>query len=288
MSLSPESVASSSAEEFRRQLFDLEGRGAVVTGGASGLGLAMARALASFGAIVTIVDVREDALRTAQEALAADGLTVHTSTADISDFASIEEAMAAAEKRAGALHIAFANAGITAGNGPFVDEGTLRNIDDERWKRVLDVNLTGALNTIRAAEAHMTTGYGRIVVTSSVAGIAAEPLVGYAYAASKSAVIALVRNAAIELAPRGILVNAIAPGSFTTNLGQPGPDRQRKLDALRLSTVLRRMADPAELGGMAVYLASPASSYVTGSVFAVDGGASVARNTSVMDYPEGF
>ncbi len=288
MSTTSEPTPSTNPDEFRRRMFDLEGRGAVVTGGASGLGLAMARALASFGAVVTIVDVREDALVVAQKGLAFDGLTVHTSTADISDYASIERAMTQAKERAGALHITFANAGITAGNGPFVEEGTLRNIDDERWKRVLDVNLTGALNTIRAAAAHMTTGYGRIVVTSSVAGIAAEPLVGYAYAASKSAVVAIVRNAAIELAPRGILVNAIAPGSFTTNLGQPGPDRQRKLEALRLSTVLRRMADPAELGGMAVYLASEASSYVTGSVIAVDGGASIARNTSVMDYPEGF
>jgi len=259
-------------------LFDLRGRRAAVTGGASGLGLAMARALATFGADVTIVDVRADALDAARATLAGEGLEVRGETADISDYDSIAAALAAAAD-GGALHIVFANAGITAGNGPFIEEGQLANLDLERWRTVLDVNLTGALYTVRAASELMTDGYGRIVVTSSVAGIVADPLVGYAYAASKAAVVALVRNAAIELAPRGILVNAIAPGSFVTGLGKPGPHRQRKLDALRDSTVLKRMADPDELAGAALWLASPSSSYVTGSVVHVDGGAAIARNT---------
>jgi NAD(P)-dependent dehydrogenase (short-subunit alcohol dehydrogenase family) len=267
-----------------QQLFDVRGLAAAVTGGASGLGLAMARVLARFGAHVTLIDVREDALTATQKNLADAGITVHTAVADISDYDSIEGALRGVAEREGALHIVFANAGISAGNGPFLDEGKLANLDLERWKTVLDVNLTGALNTIRAASVHMTTGYGRIILTSSVAGIASEPLVGYAYAAAKSAVVALTWNAAIELAPRGILVNALAPGSFVTGLGQPGPNRQKKLDALRDSTVLRRMADTSEIEGIALYLASPASSYATGAVFSVDGGAAIARNSQVMEW----
>jgi len=264
------------------ELFDIRGRRAAVTGGASGLGLAMARILARFGAEVTIIDVREDALAAARAELAAQGLEVATHAADVADLDSVTAAMRAAA-RGGSLHIAFVNAGISAGNGPFVEEGRLASLDLARWRQVLDVNLTGVLHSMRAAAGEMRDGYGRIVVTSSSAGVSADALVGYAYAASKTAVLALVRNSAFELAPRGILVNAIAPGPFRTGLGVPSPLRERKMSAMLDATILHRMAEPGEMEGIALYLASPASSFVTGAVFSIDGGAAITRHGRLLE-----
>ncbi len=244
----------------------------------------MARVLASFGAEVTIIDIREEALETAKAELAAQGLQVATQVADVSDADSIRRAFEAAAGD-GSLHIAFANAGISAGNGPFVEDGRLTQIDLDAWKRVIDINLNGVLYTMRAASATMNDGYGRIIVTSSLAGVAAEPVVGYAYSAAKTAVVGLVRNAAIELAPRGILVNAIAPGPFFTSLRGASPQGERKSRILLDTTLLKRRAQTTEVEGLALYLASPASSYVTGTVISIDGGSSVSHGPIDMDLP---
>ena len=164
-------------------------------------------------------------------------------------------------------------------SGPLREGGRIEAVDDVQWQRVLDVNLSGVLFCIRAAAKVMNTGYGRIVVTSSVAGIRAEPFVGYAYGAAKHGVIGLVRNAAVELADRGILVNAIAPGLFRTNIAAAAPDREKFLADLSRTALLGRAAETTEIEGLALFLASPASSYITGSVLAVDGGASAIRNS---------
>lgn len=280
--MSADDSISEAAVRRTQELFGLRGKRAAVTGGASGLGFAFARVLATFGAEVTIIDNREDALESAKAELAEQGLVVSAQVADVSDAESVAAAFRAAAGD-GSLHIAFANAGITAGSGPYIAEGRLTNLDLERWKRVLDVNLSGVLYTMRAASAVMNDGYGRIIVTSSVAGIAAEPLSGYGYTAAKTAVVGLVKSAAYELASRGILVNAIAPGAFTTNLSQPSPLKERKTKLMLGASILHRRADPSELEGLALYLASPASGYVTGSVFSIDGGSAIARGYMEID-----
>ncbi|MGY1718646.1 SDR family NAD(P)-dependent oxidoreductase [Blastococcus sp. SYSU DS0552] len=266
-------------DSLAQHLFRVDGLGAVVTGAGSGLGLAMARVLARNGARVTLADVDRERVEEATEALQKEGCDVHGAVADVTDPAAVDDLMATAAQWGSGLHVAFANAGISAGPGPVLPEGRLDAVDDQRWQRVLDVNLTGVLNTVRAAAQSMTTGYGRIVVTSSLAGVRADPLVGYAYTATKAGVVALVRNAAIELAGRGILVNAIAPGAFVTNIGSNNPGRSGVVEEFARAAALKRLADPSEVEGMALFLASPASSYVTGSVLVVDGGATTGRNS---------
>jgi NAD(P)-dependent dehydrogenase (short-subunit alcohol dehydrogenase family) len=266
-------------DSLAQHLFRVDDLGAVVTGAGSGLGLAMARVLARNGARVTLADVDTGRVETVTEQLATEGCRVRGAVVDVTDAAAVEEVMAAAAGWGSGLHVAFANAGISAGPGPVLPEGRLDAVDEQRWQRVLDVNLTGVLHTVRAAARHMTTGYGRIVVTSSLAGIRADPLVGYAYTATKAAVVGLVRNAAVELAPRGILVNAIAPGAFETNIGEKNPGRTGVVEEFARAAALKRLADPSEMEGLALFLASPAASYVTGSVLVVDGGATTGRNS---------
>ncbi|MGX1163644.1 gluconate 5-dehydrogenase [Arthrobacter sp. SLBN-100] len=258
-------------------MFDVAGRGALVTGAASGLGLAFARVLARNGARVVLADLDSEALDGAVEALANEGCSVRGVTADIRDRSAVEAAVQAAAEWSDGLDIVFANAGISAGLGREFGVGTLENVDDERWQRVIETNLTGTMHTIRAGAARMNDG-GRIVVTSSIAGHRADPLVGYAYSASKAAVSHLVRNAAAELAARRINVNAIAPGSFLTAIGRNNPGNDDMLAELRRATALGRLAQPEEIEGLALLLSSPASSFITGAVFVVDGGVLVRHN----------
>ena len=262
-----------------QNLFRVAGFGAVVTGAGSGLGLAMARVLARNGARVTLADIDERAVQAAAEQLAGEGGSVRVAVLDVADAQAVDELMNGAAGWGGGLQVVFANAGISAGPGPLREGGNIEAVDGGRWQRVLDVNLSGVLFSIRAAAKVMNTGYGRIVVTSSVAGIRAEPFVGYAYAAAKHAVVGLVRNAAVELADRGILVNAIAPGLFRTNIAAAAPDREKFLADLSRTALLGRAAETTEIEGLALFLASPASSYITGSVLAIDGGASALRNS---------
>lgn len=256
------------------ELFDVRGDGALVTGAASGLGFAIARVLAANGARVTLVDVDGERLGAAVEELSDAGGAVRGALADVSSRESIESVIAAAAEWEGGLDTVFANAGVSSGLGHGLGVGGLASVDDERWQRVLDVNLTGALHTIRAAAAALNDG-GRIIATTSVAGLRADPLVGYAYSSSKAALTHLVKVAAGELAPRRIRVNAIAPGSFLTEIGRANPDSGRMLEELRRATLLGRLADPSEIEGLALLLGSGASSHITGAVFTVDGGVMV-------------
>jgi NAD(P)-dependent dehydrogenase (short-subunit alcohol dehydrogenase family) len=243
--------------------FDVSGLRTVVTGAASGLGLAIAEVMAEGGARVTLADVDGEGL----EAAAARLGDVRTAVVDVSDSAAVERLFAELD----GVDVVFANAGVSREAGVLDESGGLANLDDDTWRTVLGINLDGVLFTMREAARHMKPqGSGRIVVTASTAGVGTDPFVGYSYSATKAAVIMLVRQAAFELARHGVHVNAIAPGPFRTNIGggaPPIPD-----EAWAEIVAIGRMAEPEELKGVALLLASPASSFITGAVIPVDGG----------------
>lgn len=256
-------------------LFDLAGRTVVVTGAASGLGLAIAEAMLQAGARTVMTDVDADALATEHARLHATHPLAESAVLDVTAPGAVDALIDDVAARHGALDCVFANAGISAGRGFMVDTGRLENLDMANWDRVLRINLDSVLVTVRAAARHMKPrAQGRIVVTSSIAGLRSEALSGYAYVASKAAVNNLVRQAAMELAPFNVLVNAIAPGPFATGINGGRLRLPEPVERMRTYIPLGRVADPREIQGLALLLASPASSYMTGAIIPVDGGAS--------------
>jgi NAD(P)-dependent dehydrogenase (short-subunit alcohol dehydrogenase family) len=250
------------------ELFDVRGARVVVTGAASGLGFAMAEAMADAGARVTLADLDREGLERAVGRLDGD---VRTAEVDVSDESQVARLFDDVVEAHGGVDVAFANAGISLEAGVVDPAGGLANLDRDAWDRVLGVNLNGVLFTMRAAAEHMKRQRsGRIVVTASTAGFGTDPMVGYSYSATKAAVIVIVRQAALELAKHGVHVNAIAPGPFKTNIGGGAPPIPP--EAWAQIVALGRMAEPEELKGVALLLASPASSFMTGAVVPVDGG----------------
>jgi len=264
-------------------MFKVEGFGVVVTGGASGLGLGFTEVMAQNGARVTMLDVDEAGLEKETARLRKAGLDVDGAVVDVRDHATLDAAIDAAAAKYGHLDAVFANAGIDSGPG-FVkgwvfdgrtrnDEGAIENYDDERWQRVIDINLSGVFATIRAAVRHMKPrNFGRIVVTTSMAATHTEPSVGMAYMVAKAGAAHLTRNVALELAAYDITVNAIAPGFFITNIGGGhayNPDLQKMVSKY---IPMHRVGFPKDMMGLALFLASPASSYITGQQIGIDGG----------------
>jgi NAD(P)-dependent dehydrogenase (short-subunit alcohol dehydrogenase family) len=281
--VTPNSEASQSAYALQ-ELIGVAGRRVLVTGAASGLGLAIARALAACGARVLLADRDAAGLAAAQESLRDLAGEVATAVADVTSPEQLAAAVAGMTAVWGGVDAAFANAGVSLTPGFGFPAGELRGIDWQRWQQVLDINLKGALATFQAVAQQMKRqGEGSIIATASTAGLRADPLVGYSYAASKAAIINIVRQAALELAPHGVRVNAIAPGPFGgTSIGVPVAAEA----ALDLAPVWEktvplggRMGDPSELAGIAILLASRASSFMTGAVYVVDGGALIAYAT---------
>jgi NAD(P)-dependent dehydrogenase (short-subunit alcohol dehydrogenase family) len=249
-------------------LFDVEGLRTVVTGAASGLGLAMAEVMVAGGARVTLADLDAGGLEEAARRLGGD---VRSFQLDVSDPDAVQRLFDDVVEAQGGVDVAFANAGISLEPGVVDERGGLENLDRDAWDTVLGVNLNGVLFTMREAARHMKKqGSGRIVVTASTAGFGTDPMVGYSYSATKAAVIMLVRQAALELAKHGVHVNAIAPGPFRTNIG--GDAAPIPPEAWNDIVAIGRMAEPDELKGVALLLASPASSFMTGAVVPVDGG----------------
>jgi NAD(P)-dependent dehydrogenase (short-subunit alcohol dehydrogenase family) len=246
--------------------FDVSGARVVVTGAASGLGLAMAEVMADGGARVTLADLDADGLASAAERLDARSFQL-----DVSDPEAVRRVFDEVVAEQGGVDVAFANAGISTEPGVLDERGGLEALDVETWRKVLGVNLDGVVFTMREAARHMKKqGSGKIVVTASTAGFGTDPMVGYSYSATKAAVIMLVRQAALELAKHGVHVNAIAPGPFRTNIG--GDAAPIPPEAWEDIVAIGRMAEPDELKGVALLLASPASSFMTGAVIPVDGG----------------
>jgi len=262
-------------------MFSLEGYGAMVTGGASGIGLAIVEVLTEHGARVTMLDMNADRLEREAARLKQAGYDVHGVQADVSDRAAVDACFAEAAQRYGRLDVVFANAGLDSGPG-FIDrlnpgrrpaEYAIENYTGERWNRIIDVCLNGVMYCIGAAARHMKPRQsGRIIVTTSTAAVRPAPAVGAAYMTAKAGAAHLVRNVALELARYNILVNAIAPGPFITNIGGGHSQKPDVQAAFATRIPLKRMAQTEEIKGLALLLASPASSFITGQQIVIDGG----------------
>lgn len=255
-------------------LFDIRGHVAIVTGAASGLGLAMAEVLAEHGAIVAMADVDAARLNEAATRIGASGGRVEPHPLDVTDTPALKAFIEGVAGRQGRLDIAFANAGSSSGPGfAFPGAPGIADVKRDVWDKILSLNLTSVFETVRLASVPMVRQKsGRIVVTASIAGLRSEVFVGYPYIATKAAVANLVRQAAHELGPHNVLVNAIAPGSFRTNIAGGKLNDPAIAAQWAKHNPLGRIADAAEIKGLALYLASPASSYMTGAVIPIDGG----------------
>ena len=265
------------------EMFDVGGLSVAVTGGASGIGLGYAEALAEHGGRVTILDLDGESMEREVQRLSSSGYDVRGSRVDVTDHAALDASIDDAAARYGRLDVVFANVGVDPGPGfvgawagstrPRNDEGALERYTTERWSRAIDINLTGIFATMRAAARHMRPQRsGRIIVTTSVASTKNEAVIGAAYMAAKAGAAHLMRNVALELAAYGITVNAIAPGWFVTNIGgghAHDPDEQA---AVAREIPMHRVGWPDDIKGLALFLASPASAYITGQEIVIDGG----------------
>jgi NAD(P)-dependent dehydrogenase (short-subunit alcohol dehydrogenase family) len=263
--------------------FDVTGFGVVVTGAASGLGLAYGEVLAAHGARVTLIDVDADRVVKQASRLRGESLDVRAAVADVTNHDALDRAVDEAAELYGRLDVAFANAGIDPGVGfvgawagrerPRVRDGELERYSDERWNRVIEINLNGIFATTRAAVRHMRPRrFGRIIVTTSLAATRVEPAIGSAYMAAKAGARHLMHSTALELAAYGITVNAIAPGFFVTNIGGGHAHDPAVQAALAKEIPMHRVGQPEEIKALALFLASPASAYITGQEIVIDGG----------------
>lgn len=246
--------------------FDLTGKVAIVTGGSKGLGLAMAAGLASAGCDILLVNRSAvDGERSAAELCISFGRRVLSYAADVTSEEQINAMAAFALESFGKIDILVNSAGINI-RGP-IDE--LSPVD---FKHVMEVNVTGTWLSCRAVAPHMKARHsGRIINLASTLG-----LVGLAnrtpYTASKGAIVQMTRALALELAPFDIMVNAICPGPFLTEMNIPIAESDDARDIILGATALRRWGHLREIQGAAIFLASDAASYMVGSILAVDGG----------------
>lgn len=263
--------------------FDISGRSALVTGAASGIGLAYAEVMAEAGAKVTLADIDGEGAEREAARLRAEGHEARAAVCDVADLDQVAKAFDDHVAAYGGCDIAFANAGLDVGNGFWSPEGD-RNpagqidvYDKARWDKSIGINLTGVFHTVREAarvmKANTQRRGGSIIVTSSNAAEVNEAIVGVPYMAAKAGVKHFMRHAAYELAAYGIRVNAIAPGPFVTNIGdgwvKKNPAAKAAWDKL---VPVGRMAETYQIKPLALLLASDAGSYMTGSHVMIDGG----------------
>ena len=280
-------------------LFDVKDQVALVTGGASGLGYAFATILAQAGATVVIADWNAESLEKAVLSLADAAARARAQAGleppavdrgesggvrtpplisgrklDVSDATAVHAFVDRIVSVHGRIDIVFANAGVARGRPPLLPEGWLDDMSMTDYNALIDVNLHGVVHTVQAAAKHMKRQRsGSIVTTASTAGLRNDPYTPYSYAIAKAGVINFTKQAAHDLARWGVRVNAIAPGPFKTNLGG-GSATSADADALWRAVVpLGRMGNPSEIRGLALLLASPAGSFMTGGVYPIDGGA---------------
>ena len=242
----------------------IAGRSVIVTGGSKGIGKGMAQVFADAGANVLIAARDEGAAQAAVADLSSSGAAVSYVLADVSRQADAQRVAATAVERHGGIDVLCANAGI------FPDK-RLAEMTEADWDLVMNVNVKGTMWTVQAcAPALEASGHGRVVITSSITG----PITGYQgwshYGASKAAQLGFMRTACIELAPKGITVNAVLPGSIMTDgLAALGDEF---LESGAAGIPLGRFGEPADIGYAALFLASDEAGYITGQTLVVDGG----------------
>lgn len=247
--------------------FRLNGKTAMVTGGARGIGKSIASALTEAGADVAIIDIDLNAAKETASELAANGTRIMAVKADVTEPDQVNQMMERIVDNFGSLNIAFCNAGICM-NIP-AEEMTL-----EQWNRVININLTGVFLTAQAAGKQMLKqGKGGVIInTASMSGhIVNVPQPQCSYNASKAGVIQLTKSLAVEWALKDIRVNSISPGYIGTELTLNSPTLKPLIKEWEAMSPLKRMGTPSELQSAAIYLASDASSYTTGADFIIDG-----------------
>lgn len=242
---------------------DLSGRAAVVTGGARGIGYAVAERMLRSGASVALWDVDSERLAKAERDLSALG-RVATHPIDLTDERQVEAAAASTVESLGRLDILVNNAGITGGNAATWE------LEPSVWRQVLDVNLVAPYLTCRAVVPHMLRGqYGRIVNIASVAGKEGNPNASH-YSASKAGLIALTKSLAKELATRNVLVNCVTPAAAKTEIFTQM--KTEHIEYMLSKIPIGRFVEPAEIAALVCWLASEECSFSTGAVFDISGG----------------
>ncbi len=252
-----------------KHAFDLGGRVALVTGGNGGIGLGMAAGLAKAGASIAIAARDQAKMEAARAALEQTGATVMTATVDVADRSSIDDMVALVIERLGRVDIMVANAGINIRKAP-------QDYAPDEWQKILDVNLNGPFFCAQAVYPHMLEqGGGKIITIGSMASIFGLPFAS-AYASTKGGIVQMTRVLATAWAKDNIQANAILPGWIDTDLTRKA---RADIDGLHDRVVARtpagRWGDPEDFAGIAVFLASSASDFVTGTAIPVDGGYSV-------------
>ena len=247
--------------------FRLDGKKALVTGGARGIGFCIAQALAEAGADTAVVDMDESTAKTAAEKIAAEtGRKIIAVKADVTKKPEVDAMIDAVLGAFGRLDAAFCNAGICINES--AEEMSLEN-----WQKVIDINLTGVFLTAQAAgKVMIKQGGGSIVTTASMSGhIVNVPQPQCAYNASKAGVIMLTKSMAVEWALKNVRVNSISPGYIGTDLIMNAPQLKALIETWKGLSPMKRLGKPEELQAIAVYLASDASPFTTGADFGIDG-----------------
>ena len=252
--------------------FDLTGKVALITGGNSGIGLGMARAIAQAGADIAIWGTNAAKNADAKVDLAGTGRRIVTLECDVGDEAAVEQAFAETVATMGRVDGCFANAGVSGRSGgkPFFE------MTSDEWHRVTRVNLDGAFYTFRAAAKHMlsTQTEGVLVGTASLAAVEAAPRSEH-YAATKGGMISMVKSMSVEFARYGIRSHSILPGWIETNMTANAVSTVGFQTKVLPRVPMRRWGTGDDFGGIAVYLMSSASRYHTGDTFVIDGGYSL-------------
>lgn len=249
---------------MKQLAMDFKGRSVMITGASTGIGRATALAFAAAGAAVLIGDVDPRAEETVHEIVTVGGRAIFQKT-DVSEGNQVQALVARAVSEFGGLDVAFNNAGLLPPTRPLAEQ------TEEDWARIMGVDVTGVFLCLKHELAYMAkAGHGAIVNTASVAGLRADP--GMApYVAAKHAVVGLTKAAAIDYAISGVRVNAIAPGLVRTPMTERWLSDPEIRDRVLADSPIRRAAEPEDIAGLVLFLASDLASLITGAVYPVDG-----------------